>query len=173
MLDVKCSRLSSTTSSSSVQECVLGSGLDGAAAPGEAAATVLTAVGACSKLQRLCVWAERGPDLGLRCIPGSLAALGSLTSLALHWCGLWGLQQLPANLVGLRLSDSTAYALPAGLSAMTSLTRLTVRSTAAPPLAWPLRLQFLQVCCLGGLFRVGSPQNAVGFGFAQCLRIRL
>jgi hypothetical protein len=134
-----------------VQECVLSFRPRTVAASDKAAATVLTAAGACSKLQRLCVGMQGGiglgvsHHLGMRCIPGNLAVLGSLTSLELLQCGLQGPQQLPTNLIDLRLDDHAAYTLPASLSAMTTLTRLTANATAAPPPAWPPRLQFLQV----------------------------
>lgn len=112
------------------------------------AATVLTAAGACSKLQQLCVKTEGSCGLGLRSIPGELAALGSLTGLDLRRCGLQGAQQLPLSLVELRLEDCTAYTLPASLASLTSLTSLAASSTAAPPPAWPPRLHALQVPCL-------------------------
>lgn len=83
-------------------------------------------------------------------IPGNLAALGSLTVLELHRCGLWGPQQLPPNLVDLRLDEglSAGYKLPASLGAMTALTRLTANHALGPPPVWPPRLIFLEVRCL-------------------------
>ena len=138
------------------QECVLGFGPRAAAASDAATATVLTAAGACSRLQRLRVGMQSGggagpgDDLGMRCIPDNLAALGPLTSLDLHHCGLWGPQQLPANLVDLRLIEGSwpSYTLPASLGAMTALTRLTANKAQALPPVWPLRLVFLEVRCL-------------------------
>ena len=116
--------------------------------------TVLTAAGACSQLQRLRVGLEgqcgSGHQLRTECIPGDLAALGSLTSLELRRCGLWGPQQLPPNLVDLRLDDGirSGYTLPASLAAMTALTRLTANHAQRPPPVWPPRLIFLEVRCL-------------------------
>ena len=146
------------TSCALAQECVLSFSSHAAAASDEATVTVLTAAGACSKLQRLCVGTEGGcglsvrHHLGLHRIPGNLAALQSLTKLELLQCGLRGPQQLPANLVDLSLEDSIGtgykYTLPASLGTMTALTRLTANHARAPPPAWPPRLIFLEVRCL-------------------------
>ena len=108
--------------------------------------TVLTAAGACSKLQRLTVkTSERRFGLGMRRLPDSLAKLESLAGLDLQYCGLEGALQLPTSLVHLRLDDRTPYKLPANLGAMTALTRLAANSAVAPPPAWPPRLQDLRV----------------------------
>ena len=124
----------------------------GASTPSDGTTSILSAAGTCKKLQRLSVnypyENSMEPHLGLRHIPGELAALGSLTGLDLRRCGLQGAQQLPLSLVDLRLEDSTTYTLPASLASLTSLTSLTVSSTATPPPAWPTRLHVLQVPCL-------------------------
>jgi hypothetical protein len=156
MSDAPAVTVGCTRSCIPAQECVLSFSLHAAAASDAATATVLTAASVCSKLQRLCVGTEGECGVGvrhqlsLRRIPGALAALGSLTSLELLQCGLRGPQQLPPNLIDLRLDDhaDAAYTLPPNLSAMTSLARLTSNAAAAPPPVWPPRLSFLQVRCL-------------------------
>ena len=150
------------------------------AASDKATETVLTAAGACSKLQRLCVGTEyialglhtrTGKGVGLRSIPGSLAALGSLTTLELQRCGLLGPQQLLSNLVDLRLDDRTCagYTLPASLAAMTALTRLTANHAQRPPPVWPPRLIFLEVRCL----QAGAPSTLCGLHSALLDSVRL
>lgn len=116
-----------------------------AVASGGAVATVLTAAGGCSKLQRLWMVTRDIRGLGMRCIPGSITALESLTSLDLQHCGLQGPQQLPANPAILRLEDDTANELPASLSSMTALVNLNSDSLVALPPAWPPRMQTLRV----------------------------
>jgi hypothetical protein len=126
------------------QELVLTFKSGTAAASADAASTVLTAAASCGQLQQLCVGGSR---LGLRSIPGSLAALKSLVKLGLKGCSLEGTLQLPRNLVNLGLDDCTAHKLPTSLSTMSSLTQLIVISAAAPPPAWPPNLQVLKVLC--------------------------
>jgi predicted small lipoprotein YifL len=113
-----------------------------AAASADAASTVLTAAANCRQLQQLYVKSRDGRGLGMRSIPGSLAALESLVKLDLRGCGLEGTLQLPPNLT---LDDYTAHKLPFSLSTMSSLTRLIATSTAAPPPTWPHNLHVLRV----------------------------